>query len=172
MGSRVRVPPRSPINQRFMSHLALEQSFGDALRIQKGDLHAKAGRRALAADQLKGISAWAAEQVLAVTRPEAIRGMIDTMLYILATVVAGKDRHLSMTLPPSDDTSIHPGGDGCVQCLLFRGRLSTARKAQFTVHYLQMDKKPRRIFRRPHTVTFLDLASRFIRSGYSFVEIG
>jgi hypothetical protein len=38
----------------------------------------------LQADQLKAIDAWAAKQVPTVTRPEAIRGMIDAMLHILA----------------------------------------------------------------------------------------
>src|ERR1700722_8736141 len=38
----------------------------------------------LQADQLKAIDAWAAKQEPAVTRPEAIRGMIDAMLHILA----------------------------------------------------------------------------------------
>ena len=35
-------------------------------------------------DQLKAIDAWAAKQEPPVTRPEAIRGMIDAMLHILA----------------------------------------------------------------------------------------
>jgi hypothetical protein len=34
--------------------------------------------------QIKAIDAWAAKQVPPVTRPEAIRGMIDTMLHIIA----------------------------------------------------------------------------------------
>jgi hypothetical protein len=34
--------------------------------------------------QLMGIDAWAAKQKPPVTRPEAIRGMIDAMLHILA----------------------------------------------------------------------------------------
>ena len=38
----------------------------------------------LQADQLKAIDAWATKQEPAVTRPEAIRGMIDAMLQILA----------------------------------------------------------------------------------------
>jgi hypothetical protein len=38
----------------------------------------------LQADQLKAIDAWAAKQQPVVTRPEAIRGMIDAMLHILA----------------------------------------------------------------------------------------
>jgi hypothetical protein len=38
----------------------------------------------LQSDQLKAIDAWAAKQEPPVTRPEAIRGMIDTMLHILA----------------------------------------------------------------------------------------
>ncbi len=38
----------------------------------------------LQSDQLKAIDAWAAKQEPAVTRPEAIRGMIDAMLRILA----------------------------------------------------------------------------------------
>jgi hypothetical protein len=38
----------------------------------------------LQSDQLKAIDAWAAEQAPAVTRPEAIRGLIDAMLHILA----------------------------------------------------------------------------------------
>jgi hypothetical protein len=38
----------------------------------------------LQVDQLKAIDAWAAKQVPPVTRPEAIRGMIDAMLHILA----------------------------------------------------------------------------------------
>jgi hypothetical protein len=35
-------------------------------------------------EQLKAIDVWAAKQVPPVTRPEAIRGMIDAMLHILA----------------------------------------------------------------------------------------
>jgi hypothetical protein len=38
----------------------------------------------LQANQLKAIDAWAAKQVPPVTRPEAIRGMVDAMLHILA----------------------------------------------------------------------------------------
>jgi hypothetical protein len=38
----------------------------------------------LQAGQIKAIDAWAAKQSPPVTRPEAIRGMIDTMLHILA----------------------------------------------------------------------------------------
>jgi hypothetical protein len=38
----------------------------------------------LQAGQLKAIDAWAAKQEPPVTRPEAIRGMIDAMLHILA----------------------------------------------------------------------------------------
>jgi hypothetical protein len=38
----------------------------------------------LQADQLKAIDAWAGKQQPVVTRPEAIRGMIDAMLHILA----------------------------------------------------------------------------------------
>jgi hypothetical protein len=38
----------------------------------------------LQANQIKAIDAWAAKQQPAVTRPEAIRGMIDAMLHILA----------------------------------------------------------------------------------------
>jgi hypothetical protein len=36
----------------------------------------------LQADQIKAIDAWAAEQSPPVTRPEAIRGVIDAMLHI------------------------------------------------------------------------------------------
>jgi hypothetical protein len=38
----------------------------------------------LQSDQIKAIDAWAAKQLPPVTRPEAIRGMIDTMLHIIA----------------------------------------------------------------------------------------
>jgi hypothetical protein len=38
----------------------------------------------LQADQIKAIDAWAAKQDPPVTRPEAIRGMIDAMLHILS----------------------------------------------------------------------------------------
>jgi hypothetical protein len=38
----------------------------------------------LQAGQIKAIDAWAAKQVPPVTRPEAIRGMIDAMLHILS----------------------------------------------------------------------------------------
>jgi hypothetical protein len=38
----------------------------------------------LQANLIKAIDAWAAKQQPAVTRPEAIRGMIDEMLHILA----------------------------------------------------------------------------------------
>ena len=38
----------------------------------------------LQVDQLRAIDAWAAKQIPTVTRPEAIRGMIDAMLRILA----------------------------------------------------------------------------------------
>jgi hypothetical protein len=34
--------------------------------------------------QIKAIDAWASKQEPPVTRPEAIRGMIDTMLHILS----------------------------------------------------------------------------------------
>jgi hypothetical protein len=36
------------------------------------------------AGQIKAIDAWAAKQNPPVTRPEAIRGMIDAMLHILS----------------------------------------------------------------------------------------
>lgn len=38
----------------------------------------------LQSNQLKAIDAWAAKQEPPVTRPEAIRGMIDAMLHILS----------------------------------------------------------------------------------------
>jgi hypothetical protein len=38
----------------------------------------------LQAGQIKAIDAWAAKQEPPVTRPEAIRGMIDAMLHILS----------------------------------------------------------------------------------------
>jgi hypothetical protein len=38
----------------------------------------------LQSEQIKAIDVWAAKQVPPVTRPEAIRGMIDAMLHILA----------------------------------------------------------------------------------------
>ena len=38
----------------------------------------------LQADQLKAVDAWAAKQQPVVTRPEAIRSMINAMLHILA----------------------------------------------------------------------------------------
>ena len=38
----------------------------------------------LQAGQIKAIDAWAAKQEPPVTRPEAIRGMVDAMLHILA----------------------------------------------------------------------------------------
>jgi hypothetical protein len=38
----------------------------------------------LQAGQIKAIDAWAAKQTPPVTRPEAIRGMIDSMLHILS----------------------------------------------------------------------------------------
>ena len=38
----------------------------------------------LQSEQIKAIDAWAAKQIPPVTRPEAIRGMIDAMLRILA----------------------------------------------------------------------------------------
>ena len=38
----------------------------------------------LQAGQIKAIDAWAAKQIPPVTRPEAIRGMIDAMLHILS----------------------------------------------------------------------------------------
>jgi hypothetical protein len=46
--------------------------------------HWKAVGVRLQASQLKAIDAWAAKQKPPVTRPEAIRGMIDAMLHILA----------------------------------------------------------------------------------------
>jgi hypothetical protein len=36
------------------------------------------------AGQIRAIDAWAAKQVPPVTRPEAIRGMIDAILHILS----------------------------------------------------------------------------------------
>jgi hypothetical protein len=47
-----------------------DTSVGGLFRLQSG--------------QLKAIDAWAAKQEPPVTRPEAIRGMIDAMLHILA----------------------------------------------------------------------------------------
>jgi hypothetical protein len=38
----------------------------------------------LQVEQLKAIDAWAAKQVPPVTRPQAIRGIIDAMLHILS----------------------------------------------------------------------------------------
>jgi hypothetical protein len=38
----------------------------------------------LQSEQIKSIDAWAAKQVPPVTRPEAIRGMVDAMLHTLA----------------------------------------------------------------------------------------
>ena len=38
----------------------------------------------LQSEQITAIDAWATKQVPPVTRPEAIRGMIDTMLHILS----------------------------------------------------------------------------------------
>jgi hypothetical protein len=38
----------------------------------------------LQSEQIKAIDAWAAKQSPPVTRPEAIRGMVDAMLHILA----------------------------------------------------------------------------------------
>jgi hypothetical protein len=52
----------------------------------------------LQADQIKAIDAWAAKQNPPVTRPEAIRGMIDAMLHILSKDPgeAGKESENSM----------------------------------------------------------------------------
>ena len=44
----------------------------------------------LQAGQIKAIDAWAAQQNPPVTRPEAIRGMIDAMLHILSKDPGGK----------------------------------------------------------------------------------
>jgi hypothetical protein len=49
-----------------------------------GHWHARGRPVLLQSDQLKAIDAWAAKQEPPVTRPEAIRGMIDAMLHILA----------------------------------------------------------------------------------------
>ena len=38
----------------------------------------------LQSEQIEAIDVWAAKQIPPVTRPEAIRGMIDAMLHILA----------------------------------------------------------------------------------------
>jgi hypothetical protein len=38
----------------------------------------------LQSEQIEALDAWAAKQVPPVTRPEAIRGMIDAMLHILS----------------------------------------------------------------------------------------
>jgi hypothetical protein len=38
----------------------------------------------LQANQIRAIDAWAAKQTPPVTRPEAIRGMVDAMLHILS----------------------------------------------------------------------------------------
>jgi len=38
----------------------------------------------LQSEQMKAIDAWATKQVPPATRPEAIRGMIDAMLHIIA----------------------------------------------------------------------------------------
>jgi hypothetical protein len=48
---------------------------------------AKTGRLVgvrLQSGQIKAIDVWAAKQIPPVTRPEAIRGMIDAMLHIVA----------------------------------------------------------------------------------------
>jgi hypothetical protein len=50
----------------------------------------------LQSEQIKAIDSWAARQVPPVTRPEAIRGMIDAMLHILA-----KDRARSRSASPA-----------------------------------------------------------------------
>jgi hypothetical protein len=47
----------------------------------------------LQADQLKAIDAWAAKQEPPITRPEAIRGMIDAMLHILAKDLGEKPKN-------------------------------------------------------------------------------
>jgi hypothetical protein len=67
----------------------------------------------------------------------------------LASVVGGKDRHLSMS-PSPDHPSIPPASTGVFELLIFRGRLSTAAKAKLTVNYLVMDKKPRRVQTTAH----------------------
>ena len=46
----------------------------------------------LQSEQIKAIDAWAAKQAPPVTRPEAIRGMIDAMLYILAKDLGEKPK--------------------------------------------------------------------------------
>lgn len=51
----------------------------------------------LQSEQMKAIDAWAAKQVPPVTRPEAIRGMIDAMLHIVAKDPGEKPAHKART---------------------------------------------------------------------------
>jgi hypothetical protein len=61
----------------------------------------------------------------------------------LGAVLGGKDRHLSISLP-ADHEAIQPGATGVFRFLLFRGRLSTARKAKFSIHYVSMEETAKR----------------------------
>ena len=44
----------------------------------------------LQSEQIDAIDLWAAKQIPPVTRPEAIRGMIDAMLHIIAKDAPGE----------------------------------------------------------------------------------
>jgi hypothetical protein len=46
----------------------------------------------LQVSQIEAVDAWAAKQEPPVTRPEAIRGMVDAMLHILAKETGAKPR--------------------------------------------------------------------------------
>jgi hypothetical protein len=53
--------------------------------------------------QIKAIDAWAAKQYPPVTRPEAIRGMIDAMLHILAKDPGEKPRRSEKSAAKAKD---------------------------------------------------------------------
>jgi hypothetical protein len=68
-------------------HSAMGNSTYDNIAKPVRKRSAKTGKLVgvrLQSEQIKAIDAWAAMQIPPVTRPEAIRGMIDAMLHILA----------------------------------------------------------------------------------------
>jgi hypothetical protein len=76
-----------PLSLPLCYHSAMTKSTYDNIAKPVRKRSAKTGTLVgvrLQSEQIKAIDVWAAKQVPPVTRPEAIRGMIDAMLHILA----------------------------------------------------------------------------------------
>jgi hypothetical protein len=76
-----------PSARKLCYHSAMAKSIYDNIAKPVRKRSAKTGKLVgvrLQSEQINAIDAWAAMQVPPVTRPEAIRGMINAMLHILA----------------------------------------------------------------------------------------